>query len=86
MSYFKVLLADGIDPAGVELIRKTNAIEPIVHDKLPREKLLEIIPGIDGMVVRSGTQVDREAIEKASQLKVVGRAGVGVDNVDIEAA
>ena len=86
MSYFKVLLADGIDPAGVELIRKTNAIEPIVHNKLPREKLLEIIPSIDGMVVRSGTEVDREVIEAASQLKVVGRAGVGVDNVDIEAA
>ncbi len=86
MSYFKVLLADGIDAAGVELIRKTNVIEPIVHDKLPREKFLEIIPGIDGIVVRSGTQVDREAIEKAGQLKVVGRAGVGVDNVDIDAA
>jgi D-3-phosphoglycerate dehydrogenase len=86
MSYFKVLLADGIDPAGVELIRKTNAIEPIVHNKLPREKLLEIIPSIDGMVVRSGTEVDREVIEAAPQLKVVGRAGVGVDNVDIEAA
>ena len=86
MSYFKVLLADGIDAAGVELIRKTNVIEPIVHDKLPREKFLEIIPGIDGIVARSGTQVDREAIEKADQLKVVGRAGVGVDNVDIDAA
>ncbi len=86
MSYFKVLLADGIDPAGIELIQKTNAIEPIVHSKLEREKLLEIIPEVDGIIVRSGTSVDREAIERSSKLKVVGRAGVGVDNVDIDAA
>ena len=86
MSYFKVLLADGIDPVGIELIQKTKAIEPIVHSKLQREKLLEIIPEVDGIVVRSGTRVDREVIERASKLKVVGRAGVGVDNVDIDAA
>ncbi len=86
MSYFKVLLADGIDPAGIELIQKTNAIEPIVHSKLEREKLLEIIPEVDGIIVRSATSVDREAIDRSSKLKVVGRAGVGVDNVDIDAA
>ena len=86
MSYFKVLLADGIDPVGIELIQKTKAIEPIVHSKLEREKLLEIIPEVDGIVVRSGTRVDREVIERSSKLKVVGRAGVGVDNVDIDAA
>ena len=86
MSYFKVLLADGIDPVGIELIQKTKAIETIVHSKLEREKLLEIIPDVDGIVVRSGTRVDREVIERSSKLKVVGRAGVGVDNVDIDAA
>ena len=86
MSYFKVLLLDGIDPAGINVIQQTGSIAPIVHDKISREKLLEIIPEVDGVIVRSATNVDRELLEKATQLKVVGRAGVGVDNVDVDAA
>jgi D-3-phosphoglycerate dehydrogenase len=86
MSYFKVLLLDGIDPAGVEVLQSTNSITPIVHDKISREKLLEIVSEADGVIVRSATAVDRELLSKAAQLKVVGRAGVGIDNVDLEAA
>src|SRR3954471_15141536 len=86
MSYFKVLLLDGIDPAGIDVIQQTGSIAPIVHDKISREKLLEMISEVDGVVVRSATNIDRELLEKATQLKVVGRAGVGVDNVDVEAA
>jgi D-3-phosphoglycerate dehydrogenase len=83
---FKALLLDGIDPAGVEVIRRSKSIEPIVHDKITREKLFEIVPHADAIIVRSGTSVDRELLQKARQLKVVGRAGVGVDNVDLDAA
>ena len=86
MSYFKVLLVDDIDPAGVEVLHSTHSITPIVHSKISREKLLEIIPDVDGLIVRSATLIDREVLSKATQLKVVGRAGVGVDNVDLEAA
>src|SRR4030095_783033 len=86
MSYFKVLLLDGIDPAGINVIQQTGSIAPIVHDKIAREKLLEIIPDVDGVIVRSATSIDRELLEKATQLKVVGRAGVGVDTVDVDAA
>ena len=86
MSSFKVLLLDGIDPAGVEVIAKTGEITPLVHDKIAREKLLKLVADVDGIVVRSATAVDRELIHHAPRLKVVGRAGVGVDNVDIEAA
>src|SRR5215510_6473216 len=86
MPNYKVLLLDGIDPAGVEVIRRSNAIEPIVQDKPPREKLIELISDVDGMIVRSTTVVDRELMQKAKRLKVVGRAGVGVDNVDLDAA
>src|SRR5579884_506177 len=86
MSYFKVLLLDGIDPAGVEVLKSTNSITPIVHDKISRDKLLEIVGEADGVIVRSATAVDRELLAKATQLKVVGRAGVGIDNVDLEAA
>jgi D-3-phosphoglycerate dehydrogenase len=86
MASFKVLLLDGIDPAGIDVIEKTGTITPLVHDKIPREQLLELVSDVDGIVVRSATSVDRELLKHAPRLKVVGRAGVGVDNVDIEAA
>jgi D-3-phosphoglycerate dehydrogenase len=86
MSTFNVLLLDGIDPAGVKLLERTGAIVPVVHDKISREKLLELVPEADGIIVRSGTMIDKELIQKATRLRVVGRAGVGVDNVDIDAA
>src|SRR5678816_3225826 len=86
MSTFNVLLLDGIDPAGVQLLEKTGSIVPIVHDKISREKLLTLVPDADGIIVRSATMVDRELLQLAPKLRVVGRAGVGVDNVDIDAA
>src|SRR6478735_11602043 len=86
MSYFKVLLVDGVDPAGVQVLESTRSITPIVHEKIARDKLLEIVADVDGIIVRSATAVDRELLSKAAQLKVVGRAGVGVDNVDVDAA
>src|SRR5437773_3256751 len=86
MAGYRVLLLDGIAPAGTDIIRATNVIEPIVHDKISREKLLSIIGEADGIVVRSSTTVDRELMQKATRLKVIGRAGVGVDNVDVDAA
>lgn len=86
MSTFNVLLLDGIDPAGVQLLEKTGSIIPIVHDKISRAKLLELVPEADGIIVRSATVVDNELLQKAPRLRVVGRAGVGVDNVDIDAA
>ena len=60
MPQFKVLLLDGIDPAGVDVIRRSKSIEPVVHDKIAREKLLEMIGDADGVIVRSSTSVDRE--------------------------
>ena len=86
MSTFNVLLLDGIDPAGVEFLRKTGSINPIVHDRISREKLLELVSEADGIIVRSATVVDKELMQKAPRLRVVGRAGVGVDNVDIDTA
>src|SRR5437764_14783463 len=86
MSFFKVLLLDGIDPAGIEVLEGTRSITSVVHEKIAREELLELVPDVDGIIVRSATMIDRELLAKAAQLKVVGRAGVGVDNVDLEAA
>jgi len=86
MSKFKVLLLDGIDPAGIDVIKRSKEIEPLVYDKISRDELLRLAGDVEGIIVRSGTSVDRDLISKAGRLKVVGRAGVGVDNVDIDAA
>src|SRR5688572_21493234 len=86
MPKFKVLLLDGIDPAGIDVIKRSKSIEPVVHDKISRADLMAIVGEADGIVVRSSTMVDSELMQKAARLKVVGRAGVGVDNVDIDAA
>src|SRR5262245_61756925 len=86
MSTFKVLLLDGIDPAGIDVIKRSKDLEPIVQDKISRDDLIGIVADVDGIIVRSSTNVDRELMQKAKRLKVIGRAGVGVDNVDIEAA
>jgi D-3-phosphoglycerate dehydrogenase len=86
MPNFKVLLLDGIDPAGVEVIERAGSITAVVHNKIARDKLLEIVSDVDGIIVRSATAIDKELMLKAPRLKVVGRAGVGVDNVDIETA
>src|SRR5262252_2292340 len=86
MPNYKVLLLDGIDPAGVDVIQRSKAIDAIVHDKISREDLMKIVEQADGIIVRSSTAVDRELMQKAKRLKVVGRAGVGVDNVDLDAA
>jgi D-3-phosphoglycerate dehydrogenase len=82
----KVLLLDGIDPAGVQIIERTRAIVSVVQDRIGRDDLFKIAADADGIIVRSATVIDRELLSKAPQLKVVGRAGVGVDNVDIDAA
>ena len=80
----KVLAADGISPKGIELLQKE--FEVVVKDKISAEELLEIIPEFDALMVRSASKVTAEVIEKAEKLKIIGRAGVGVDNIDIPAA
>ena len=80
----KVLAADGISPKGIELLQKE--FEVVVKDKLPAEELLEIIPDFDALIVRSASKVTAEVIARAKKLKIIGRAGVGVDNIDIPAA
>lgn len=80
----KVLAADGISPKGIELLKKE--FEVVVKDKLPAEELMEIIPEFDAIMVRSASKITAEVIAKADNLKIIGRAGVGVDNIDIPAA
>jgi D-3-phosphoglycerate dehydrogenase len=82
---FQILLADNVDPVCEEIFAE-RGIEAIRKNNLSREELLEEVAAYDGLVVRSSTTVDAELIQAAEKLKVVGRAGVGVDNIDIPAA
>jgi D-3-phosphoglycerate dehydrogenase len=81
----KVLIADKLSPAAVEIFRN-RGVEADVKTGLPKEELLKIIGDYDGLALRSATKADKEVIAAASRLKVIGRAGIGVDNVDIPAA
>tara|TARA_X000000950_G_scaffold127130_1_gene158937 strand:+ start:4223 stop:5800 length:1578 start_codon:yes stop_codon:yes gene_type:complete len=81
----KVLISDKLDPLAQEIFEK-NGIEVDFKPGLSPEEQLEIIDQYDGLAIRSSTTVTPEMIAKATNLKVVGRAGIGVDNVNIPAA
>ena len=84
-SSFKVLIADKISDASFKIFKDNN----ILIDKkfnLKEEQILSIISNYDGIVVRSSTKVTKKIIEKSSRLKVIARAGVGIDNVDVGSA
>ncbi|HHD63504.1 MAG TPA: phosphoglycerate dehydrogenase [Desulfobulbaceae bacterium] len=81
----KVLISDNLAPVGEKILRDAG-LEVDVNTGLPAEELKAIIPEYDGLVIRSATKVREDIIEAATKLKVVGRAGIGLDNVDIPAA
>ncbi|CAM9569143.1 unnamed protein product, partial [Heterosigma akashiwo] len=81
----RILCCDNIDPVCVDIFEE-NGHEVDYKSKVTDEELCEIIPKYEGLVVRSGTKVTENVLSKATNLKVVGRAGVGVDNIDIPAA
>ena len=86
MSNFRVLVADPISDKGVAALRSASGITVDVRTGLKPDELLPIIGEYHGVVVRSQTKVTREVFAAATKLKAVGRAGVGVDNIDREAA
>ncbi|HEV3044879.1 MAG TPA: phosphoglycerate dehydrogenase, partial [Roseiarcus sp.] len=81
----RVLISDKLSPAAVEIF-KERGVEVDVKPGLDKEELAKIIGDYDGLAIRSATKVTAKLLEKAARLKVVGRAGIGVDNVDIPAA
>src|SRR5580692_3167380 len=81
----KVLIADKLSPAAVEIF-KERGVEADVKTGLSKEELLKIVDQYDGIAIRSATKITADVIKAAKNLKVVGRAGIGVDNVDIPAA
>ncbi len=81
----KVLISDKLSPAAVAIFR-SRGIEADVKTGLSPAELRDIIGQYDGLAIRSGTKVTREVLDVAPNLKVVGRAGIGVDNVDVKSA
>lgn len=81
----KVLVSDPIAPQGIEILRNAG-FEVTEQSGLSPEELAKIIPDYDGIIIRSATKVTKEVIEAAKNLKVIGRAGIGLDNVDQETA
>ena len=80
----RILVSDDVSEKGVALLREHFDVD--VKTNMPTEELLACIGEYDGLVTRSQTQVTKEVIDAAKNLKVIGRAGVGVDNIDIPAA
>jgi D-3-phosphoglycerate dehydrogenase len=82
----RVLLTDEIASEGVRVLEESGEIEVDARPGIGASELKSIIAGYDALVVRSRTKVTAELFEAARRLKVVGRAGVGLDNIDVEAA
>jgi D-3-phosphoglycerate dehydrogenase len=81
----RVLIADKLSPAAIEIF-KQRGVDADVKTGLAKDELLKVIGDYDGLAVRSATKADKDVIAAAKNLKVIGRAGIGVDNVDIPSA
>ena len=84
MTQFKILITDGLDESGQSILRASAQVDD--RNNISADDLLKAILNYDGLIVRGRTKVTASVMEAASKLKVIGRAGVGVDNIDLEAA
>jgi D-3-phosphoglycerate dehydrogenase len=83
-SHFKILVADEIAEDGLAILRRVGDVT--VQKGMNEETLMKKLPGFHALVVRSATQVTQKSLQDADQLAIIGRAGIGVDNIDVEAA
>ena len=81
---YKILVSDPLSQEGIQILEKNASVD--VKANLSEEELLNMIGDYHALVVRSSTQVTASLIEKADNLQVIGRAGVGVDNIDVDKA
>jgi len=82
----KVLVSDNLGQAGIQMLQEEDGIDVDVKTELAHEELKGIIQEYDALIIRSATKVSEDLLDAATRLKVVGRAGIGLDNVDIPAA
>jgi len=83
---YRILVSDKLGAAALDRLKEYDDIAVDVKTGLSREQLIEIIGDYDGLIVRSGTQVTADVLAAGQKLRVVGRAGVGIDNIDVKAA
>jgi len=83
---YKVLVTDKLDKEGTELLKKYNEIEVVEKETLKGDELKKELKGYDAIIVRSETKLTRDVIMESEGLKIIARAGVGVDNIDVQAA
>ena len=82
----RVLISDRVDPGCVDVLQAGGRIEAEVSTGLSPDQLLERIDAYEGLIVRSATRVTGEVIRRAGRMRAIGRAGAGVDNIDVDAA
>lgn len=83
---YKVLVSDPVSPNGLRALLDDPTVDVVIKTDYTPEQLVEAIADYDALIIRSQTRVTAEVLENANKLKVIGRAGVGVDNVDVPAA
>jgi D-3-phosphoglycerate dehydrogenase len=82
----RVLISDKLAPEGVKILQESSDLEVVERPGIGLEDLKQIIGTFEALVIRSGTKVTADVLEHATGLRVIGRAGIGVDNVDVDAA
>ena len=85
MSNIKILITDPISEKGIELFNN-EGMEVLYKPESSHDEINNLVHDIDAWIVRSGTKIRKENIEDAKKLQIIGRAGVGIDNIDIESA
>ena len=83
---YRVLITDSLSRAGLKILEETEGIEPVVKSGLTPEQVREELKSCDAIIIRSGTTLTPEILDGQQRLKVIARAGVGVDNINLDAA
>ncbi|HID21273.1 MAG TPA: phosphoglycerate dehydrogenase, partial [Planctomycetaceae bacterium] len=83
---YRVLVTDNLSPAGVEALKQVDGIEVVERGKMSPDEVREALREVDAIIVRSATKLTADVLVGQPRLKAIARAGVGVDNIDLEAA
>ncbi|MCX8092729.1 MAG: phosphoglycerate dehydrogenase [Candidatus Goldbacteria bacterium] len=83
---YKILVSDKLADDAIQMLKKEKDIECVVKTGLDENQLAEELPNYDALIIRSGTKVTAKVLSQVKKLRIIGRAGVGVDNVDMQAA
>merc|ERR1712065_117546 len=86
MKTAKVLVSDKLSEGGLDVLKRADCVDVDYKPGLSEDQLAEIIGDYDGLIIRSGSKVSEKVLNQAARLRVVGRAGIGVDNVDVPVA